>query len=325
MPILFLCGTDEFSIARRIAEIAAKTDRDGLNTSRLEARLTAEEELYKAVNALPFLAEKRLVILAHPSQKYTSAEARQKFLAFLTNVPPTTLLVVYEILEEREARQAGKHWLVGWAAEALQAKVETFLLPKPREMKDWIVGEVKRQGGAISSQAAHRLAELVGVDTRQAAQEIAKLLTYVNWSRPIELKDVEAVCVSTAEVNLFDFVDRLAMRQVRASQAMLHKMLEEQDASSIFPLIVRQFRLLIQIREMIEAGNSVQTVQEALGLHPFVASKLVQQAERFTLADLEAIYRRLLEIDEAAKISAMPLEIGLEMFVVELGRSSPSA
>ncbi len=321
MPILFLCGTDEFAIARRITEIAAQTDRQGLNTSRLEARLTSEEELFNAVHALPFLAEQRLVILAHPSQKYTTPEARKRFLTFLSGVPPSTMLVLYDILEDREARQADKHWLARAIAPQSDARVEVHLLPRPHEMKDWIIAEVKRQGGAIPSQAAYRLAELVGVDTRQAAQEIAKVLTYVNWSRPIDLQDVEAVCVSTAGVNIFDFVDRLAERNRRASQAMLRRMLEDQDAFAIFPLIVRQFRLLIQAREMLEAGNNVPSIQEALGLHPFVAAKLVEQARRFTLPTLEAIYRRLLEIDEAAKISAMPLEIGLELFVVELGKS----
>jgi DNA polymerase III delta subunit len=62
----------------------------------------------------------------------------------------------------------------------------------------------------------------------------------------------------------------------------------------------------------------VQDVQEALGVHPFVAGKVFQQAGRFTMRSLEAIYRRLLKMDEAAKTSAMPLDLSLEMFVVEL-------
>lgn len=315
MPALLLYGTDEFAIARRLADIAAQTDKDGMNTSRLEARLTSDEELNNAVNAMPFLSDKRLVIIANPSQKYGAGEPRKKFTEFLGKIPPTTQLVIYETVEPKEAE---KHWLVKWVSKNENAKAEAWMAPKARDMTGWIVNEMKRQGGKISSEAAKRLAELVGADTRQAAQEIAKALAYVNWARPVEVQDVEAVCVSTAEVDIFAFVDSLAAGNGQQSQSMLRKMLEEQDAAAIFPMIVRQFRLLIQAREIVEARGMVQDVQEALGVHPFVAGKIFQQAGRFTMRTLEAVYRRLLKMDEAAKTSAMPLDTALEMFVVEL-------
>lgn len=315
MPALLLYGTDEFAIARRLADIAAQTDKDGMNTSRLEARLTSDEELNNAVNAMPFLSDKRLVIIANPSQKYGAGEPRKKFTEFLGKIPPTTQLVIYETVEPKEAE---KHWLVKWVSKNENAKAEALMAPKARDMTGWIVNEMKRQGGKISSEAAKRLAELVGADTRQAAQEIAKALAYVNWARPVEVQDVEAVCVSTAEVDIFAFVDSLAAGNGQQSQSMLRKMLEEQDAAAIFPMIVRQFRLLVQAREIVEARGMVQDVQEALGVHPFVAGKIFQQAGRFTMKSLESIYRRLLKMDEAAKTSAMPLDTALEMFVVEL-------
>lgn len=314
MPTLLLFGTDEFAISRRLSEIAAKTDKDGMNTSRLEARLTNDQELNNAVNSMPFLSDKRLVILANPSQKYAAGEPRKKFTAFLDKIPPTTLLVLTETIE----KEAEKHWLVKWAAKNESAKAEAMMLPKPRDMNGWIINEMKRQNGKISSEAAGELAKLVGADTRQAAQEIAKVLAYVNWARPVEVTDVAAVCVSTAEVDIFAFVDSLAAGDGKQSQSMLRKMLEEQDAFAIFPMIIRQFRLLIQAREIVEARGMVQDVIEALHIHPFVAGKIFQQAGRFTMRTLEFIYRRLLKIDEAAKTSAMPLDMALEMFVVEL-------
>ena len=317
MPTLLLYGTDEFAIARRLNEIAAKTDKDGMNTSRLEARLASDTDLNNAVNSMPFLANKRLVILSNPSQKYGAGEPRKKFAEFLGKIPSTTYLVLTEILEPKEAE---KHWLVKWIAKSGDAKAESHFLPKTRDMTGWIVNEMKSQGGKISSEAAAKLAELAGADTRQAAQEIAKLLAYVNWARPIDVKDVEAVSVSTAEVNIFDFVDSLAVGDGQKSQSMLRKMLEEQDAFAIFPMIIRQFRLLIQAREIVDARGMVQDVQEALHVHPFVAGKIFQQAGRFNMRSLEAVYRRLLKMDEAAKTSAMPLDLSLEMFVVELAK-----
>ena len=314
MPVTLLYGTDEFAISRRLAEISAKTDKDGMNTSRFEARLTNDEELNNAVNSMPFLADKRLVILANPSQKYGAGEPRKKFTAFLEKVPSTTLLVLHENVE----KEPEKHWLVKWAAKSGNAKAEALMAPKARDMQGWIINEMKNQGGKISTDAANKLSELVGADTRQAAQEIAKVLAYVNWARTVEVQDVEAVCVSTAEVDIFTFVDSLAAGDGKRSQSMLRKMLEEQDAFAIFPMIIRQFRLLLQTREIIEQHGMVPDVIEALHIHPYVAGKVFAQAGRFTMKTLEAIYRRLLKMDEAAKTSAMPLDMALEMFVVEL-------
>ncbi|MBV6397535.1 MAG: putative protein YqeN [Anaerolineales bacterium] len=317
MPTLLLYGTDEFAIARRLSKISSETDKDGMNTSRFEARLTSDEELNNAVNSMPFLSDKRLVFLANPSQKYGAGEPRKKFMEFLDRIPPTTELILFETVEKKEAE---KHWLVKWAAKSRDAKAEALMAPTTRDMTGWIVNEMKHQGGKISSEAAGKLAGLAGADTRQAAQEIAKLLAYVNWARPVEVTDVEAVCVSTAEVDIFAFVDSLATGNAQQAQSMLRKMLEEQDAFAIFPMIVRQFRLLIQTREIVEARGMVQDVIEMLHVHPFVAGKIFQQAGRFTMKSLEAIYRRLLKMDEAAKTGIMPLDLSLEMFVVELAK-----
>jgi DNA polymerase-3 subunit delta len=80
------------------------------------------------------------------------------------------------------------------------------MLPRPWEMSGWIVNETKSQGGEIEPAAAAKLAEMVGLDTRQAGQEIAKLLAYVNWERQVQVQDVEAVSIVTAE-SIFGFVD----------------------------------------------------------------------------------------------------------------------
>jgi DNA polymerase III subunit delta len=319
MPILFFYGTDEFAISRRISDIASQTDKDGMNTSRFDARLAGEEDLNNAVNSMPFLSEKRLVILTNLSQKFNSAETKKKFIKFLGDVPSTTVLVLHETIEPREVE---KHWLFKAVARIGSVKSESLMAPRVWDMPFWIVNETKVQGGKISHRAAEKLAELVGADTRQAAQEIIKVLTYVNWERLIDVPDVEAVCVFTAEVNIFELVDGIAAGEGRRSQSLLQKMLEEGNADYVYAMIIRQFRLLIQAREIIDNRGKAEDVQKALNVIRFVAGKVYQQAGRFTMRNLESIYRRLLTMDEAAKTSAMPLDLALEMFVVEMGGRS---
>jgi DNA polymerase-3 subunit delta len=320
MPNIFLLyGNDEFAIARKLkdfdSDFSDPTSAD-MNTARLDARSMSEDDLGNAVNAMPFLAKRRLVVLANPSLKYNNPATRKKFLEFIEKTPDTARLVMHESVDPRDAE---KHWLVKWAEKnekLIQAR--PFMLPRLKDMTGWIVNETKNQGGKIDPRAAEMLKEMVGVDTRQAGMEIAKLLAYVNWDRPINSQDVEAVCVVTSEQSVFDFVDALANGNGKSAQHLLHRLLETEDEFSLWGMVVRQFRLLIQAREILDGRGNKDDVARALGVHPFVAEKATQQASRFSMASLEAIYHRLLNIDERVKTGQVTLDLAMDMLVVEL-------
>ena len=322
--IFVLIGNDEFAIRKRAAKfdsIFKDPTSAGMNTSRLDARNTSENELNTAIGSMPFLASQRLVVLEAPSKKYTGQDGHKRFGAFLETVPPSTLLVLLDVVDDIKEREIASHWLVKWAAKHAEiARSESFLLPRQREMPGWIMSEAKRQGGQMEPQAAARLAEMVGEDPRQAAQEITKLLTYVNFAHAIGIEDVEAVSVSSASGDVFALVDALGSQNGRLAQKLLRQLLDERDAFELSGLVVRQFRLLLQAREVMDEGGSLQDVTSALGQHPFVAEKIFNQARRFTLPALKAIYRHLLEMDEAAKTGVMNLDLSMETFVVELTR-----
>ena len=151
MPnIYFLFGNDEFAITRKLKDFEADftdpTTAD-MNTARLDARSMSEDDLNNAINAMPFLAKRRLVFLANLSSKYNNPSARKKFLEFIEKAPETARLVLYESVEPKEAE---KHWLVKWA-EKNDKLIQTraFMLPRLKDMAGWIVNETKNQGGKI--------------------------------------------------------------------------------------------------------------------------------------------------------------------------------
>ncbi len=319
MPsLLFLYGNDEFAIARKTKEFEndfPDPTTAGMNTARFDGRFVSDEELNNALNALPFLAPRRLVILTNPSVKYKDAAARKNFGEYLAKLPDTVKFVMREAVEPKEAE---KHWLVKQAAKNSALKAQGFFLPKPRDMPGWIINEAKNQGGKIEPPAAAKLAEMVGVDTRQAGMELSKLLAYVNWARPIQGSDVDAVCIVSAQQSVFDFVDALSQGNGKAAQKLLHRLLEDEDAFALWGMTIRQFRLLLQAREILDARGNQDDVARALGVHPFVAEKTTAQASRFSMEALENIYRRLLRIDEEAKNGQTALDVALDALIMEL-------
>lgn len=320
MPNLyFLFGNDEFAISRKLKEFDSDftdpTSAD-MNTARLDARTMTENDLNNAVNAMPFLAKRRLVYLANPSAKYNNASTRKKFFEYIEKAPDTTRVVIYESVEPRDAE---KHWLVKWAEKNNKLiQTKAFMLPRLKEMTGWIVNETKGQSGQIEPRAAEMLKDMVGVDTSQAGMEIAKLLAYVNWARQVKVEDVEAVCIVTSQQSVFDFVDALSNGNGKSAQHLLHRLLETDDPFSLWGMVVRQFRLLIQAREILDGRGNQNDVARALGVHPFVAEKTTQQAGRFSIESLESIYRKLLKIDEGVKTSQLTLELAMDTLVVEL-------
>lgn len=320
MPnVFFLYGNDEFAISRRLKEFEAdftdSTSAD-MNTARLDARTMTENDLNTAVNAMPFLAPRRLVLLSDPSAKYNNPTTRKKFKEFIEKVPETARLIIYEGIEPRELN---KHWLLNWSGKNSKlVKTQAFMLPRPWEMTGWIVNETKSQGGEIEAPAAAKLGEMVGVNTRQAGQEIAKLLAYVNWERQVRVQDVEAVSIVTAQESVFDFVDALSTGNSKSAQHLLHRLLENEDAFSLWGMVIRQFRLLLLAREVLDSHGGKEEVARALGVHPFVAEKTTGQAHAFTQPVLERIYHKLLDIDEGVKTGQFSLELALDTLVVEL-------
>ncbi len=317
--IYILFGNDEFAITRKLKDFESgfsDPTTAGMNTAHFESRSMTDEEFNNALNAMPFLASKRLVTLANPSSKYNNPAVRKKFEEYISKAPDTVKLVIHELIEPKET---AKHWLIKWAEKNTDlVKTQAFMLPKQRDMAGWIVNEAKNQNGKIEPAAAAKLAEMVGVDTRQAGMELAKLLAYVNWSRSVQGSDVDAVCIVTAQQSAFDFVDALSLGNGKAAQKLLHRLLENEDAFSLWGMVVRQFRLLIQAREILDGRGNKDDVVRALGVHPFVAEKTTGQASRFTMESLENIYRHLLVIDERVKTSQVTLDLALDTLIFEL-------
>ncbi len=235
------------------------------------------------------------------------------------------ILVEYKILTDKELQRKKKlHWLEEWAfAAGERVLIRRFEMPRVEEMPRWIQEKAKGYGGQFTREAANELAGLIGDEPRQADQEIQKLLTYVNYKRPVEREDVHHLTADTREGDIFSLVDALGNRNVKAAIGMLERLMEQGEPIGIFAMVVRQYRLLLQAREIMDQGGALADVTRELHLHPYVAEKVYIQAKRFSLPVLELIYHRLLEVDEMMKTSQMPGELALETLVVDLGNIDP--
>ena len=311
-------GEDEFTRAETLADFKRRLgppDTVDLNTTRFDGRTLTLANLRHACDAIPFLAERRLVIVEGLLTRITSQKEYLAALAdYLPRLPETTRLVFVE-----DKSLSAKHPILKLAQQEERGYVKRFDAPNAKTLPGWVEKRARKHGGQIEPQAAHQLATVVGADLRLLDQEIIKLVTYTNAERPITKADVDAVVPYAQAAVVFDMVDALGRRDGRTAAQTLHRLLEMgEHPLRLLAMIVRQFRLLIQVEELKAQGNTSRDVAKALRLHPFPAGKLCNQATHFTAAQLETVYRHLMNTDVAIKTGKMEADVALDLLVAGL-------
>lgn len=330
-----LHGEDEFSRSETLAEMKAKMGDPAmadLNTTILDGSKVTLSELMHVCDAMPFLADRRLVIVEGLLTRLGAGEKEQSawkkeylegLTAYLKRLPETTRLVFVE----------GKpihpnHLVLKMAlADKGQGYAREFRLPTSGKLRQWIAERVERKGGEIEASAAEELAAFVGSDLRLLDQELDKLVAYVDKARPITKADVHLLVSYVQEANVFEMVDALGQRDGEQAIKLLHRLLESgEHPLSLLGMIIRQFRIMIQVKDLAERGVPSQKIGAQLGLHTFVAEKGLRQSRNFSMEQLETIYRKMLETDLSIKTGQMDPVLALDMLIAGLsrGKGDPS-
>jgi DNA polymerase-3 subunit delta len=322
-----LHGEDEFTRSETLADFKRRlggSDTADLNTTVLDGKKLTLGELRHACDAIPFLADRRLVITEGLLSRLTGrrgkglSESKQQLLDalvdYLPNLPPTTRLVLVE-----SRALPSSHRVLRLAREEKRGFVKRFDRPDDRSLPQWIRRRAEKRGGSLEPRAAHRLAAIVGANLRLLDQEIDKLVTFSGADRSVTAEDVEVLVPYSQDAVIFDMVDALGHRDGSTASKTLHRLLEEgEHPLGLMGMIIRQFRLLIQVKALKGDGASPREVAKALGIHPFPARKLHNQAAHFTSAQLEKVYRHLSEVDVDIKTGKIEAEVALDLLVAGL-------
>lgn len=313
-------------------------DMADMNTTRLEGKSINLNDLRAAALALPFLTERRLVIVEDALRffdKEAGEDVRVSVIELLDSLPPSTALVLVIPDTQRVRKQGGewvnywerltpKHWLMQWASLAgSRVFIQECGLPSEREMARWIQKKASELGGNFSIMAAQTLVEYLGNNTQRTLQEIIKLLTYVNYERTVDDDDVRRLSIQDRESDIFAMVDAIAARDGENALKMLHLLLENTDFIQLFSMVIRQFRLMLQARELVDDGEDASHVAKILGLQPFIARKVYSQVQSFDLSTLKSIYSSLQKMDVDSKTGVIAGELALDIFVTRLAKGLP--
>jgi len=204
-----------------------------------------------------------------------------------------------------------------------QGKVIQSTLPKGAAIESWITKRAKGIGVTISPEAAALLANFIGNQLRLLANELDKLATYVGNVATIHVDDVRKLSAHVQEARIFDLTDALAQRNRKQALDILHDLLADGEPPlKLISTITTQVRSLLLVKELAQKGMRAAQIASTIGIAPFIASKALQQVNKFTPAQLEGAYRQLLATDAVLKRSRMTPEMALDLLVVGFGHDN---
>jgi len=309
-------GDDAFAIEEAEETMRSRlgdASISSMNISTFDADSVNLNTLQQVCLSMPFLSERRLIFLNRVEKLPHGKEAREAVLRLIEELPPTSALVFTEILDLSRRGALSRYqerssWLAWVGANPERGYSRIFIRPRGAQFTRWMVDYCISCGGEIEMEAAQLLASMVSEDAQLASLEMDKLISYVGRKRAITAGDVEMLTPYHGQSDVFAMVDAIGNRQGKEASQRLHRMLEDRDSLFAFSMILRQFRLLTQIRECLDQGlNPSQCMKES----SFVLNRLSAQARRFSMDDLEKIIHQLLEIDLNSKSGRGDLDTAL--------------
>ena len=310
-------GDDELAQKEMLDKQLAKLGDPGLldlNTTRFTGVMSVAE-LRQACDAVPFLTPVRLILVNDLFSAKPGKEFVKTLAEYLPDLPDSTRLVFLE-----SQALSHNHAIIKLAAAEKNGHVRLFERPKGSGVERWIQKRVEEKNGRISPRATHMLAANVGNDLQILDNEIEKLVLYTGMgAETIESDDVALLSPYVAEANIFDLVDAIGNRNAKKAAILLQQKLDEgADSFYLFTMFVRQFRLLIQVKELADEGMRPPAIANEIHQHSFVVGKLYQQARGFSLEQLEQIYRHFLDIDVGVKTGKVDMLTALNLLTANL-------
>jgi DNA polymerase-3 subunit delta len=319
-------GDDAFTIREELAKLVSKMGdpaNSELNTAHLDGRVVTFAEVQHHCSTFPFLADRRLVIitglLKRLGQRTRSAEDSQflrDLVGYLPTLPPTTRLIFCE-----NTSLSPRHPILRLANDSQEGHVKTFMAPSGSRLIRWVRSRAKQAGGSLELRAANALCSFVGNDLHQLHNEIQKLVAYTDGQRPITVQDIQLLTPHARQANVFDMVDAIGKRDDRTATRIFHELLDAGDHPlALLAMITRQFRLMIQVKELAPQLGSPRAIAQELKQNLYPIQKILAQSENYTPKQLKKAYRELLDADVSIKTGRMEPTLALDTLIVSLSR-----
>lgn len=289
---------------------AMVSEGDTMNYSYFEGKNTNPKAVIDLAETLPFFADRRLIVLENTGfLKNASPELAE----YIKEIPETTSVIFIE--EELDKR--------GKIYKAIKDKGRIVELKRQDDqtLMKWILGFVKREDKQISEATIRYFLGKVGNDMENIQRELEKLFCYCMHRTDITVADIDAICTTQIENHIFDMVDAVANKEQKKALDYYYDLLAlKEPPMRILYLLTRQFRILMEVKDMEGLGFGQKDIASKVGIMPFLVGKYRAQAKAFSKKELREIVEAGVEAEEMVKTGRMGDALSVELFLVQYSR-----
>ena len=168
-----------------------------MNEDSFEEKRATAAAIMDAAETLPFLNDKRLVIVRNSAffQKGGRKEEGEKLKAFLSNLPETVCLL---FIEEKVEKNNALYKAVVKNGQAVEFKKQA-----EKDLGTWIKQHCKANGMQMSDGVLNLFLQTVDHDMENLDGELQKLIAYKGEKAEIRAEDIRAVCTVSLEHTAF--------------------------------------------------------------------------------------------------------------------------
>jgi DNA polymerase-3 subunit delta len=271
---------------------------EAFNLHTFSGRETEVQALSEAVDALPMMSERTLVVVSDYDLYKASADARDALAALFSALPAYCCLVfIYDVLEYKPDARTKLA-----AAVKEHGSVVKFERQEQNDLTDWIARRFRALGHEIDTRDAQYLIFLCGDLMNGLLSEIGKIGAYAKGKR-VTREDIDAVAIPQVDAVVFQMTDAVARKEFDRAASILGDLLRMQETPiMLLAVLGRQLRQIYTARLALDRGKGADYLMKLWGMRSgYPAEKLLDSAKRVSLPWCRRAVRRCAETDLAMK------------------------
>ncbi|SFB24553.1 DNA polymerase III, delta subunit [Acetitomaculum ruminis DSM 5522] len=292
----------------RIKNLLSATD-NSMNYQSFYGGETEEEKIIEACETLPFLSDKRLVLVEDSG--FFKKGGVTKLEEYFKDIPETTCLLFIEKETDGRGKLYKSLKKYGLVLDCSRQDEDT--------LKKWIMSSLKKEKLLITRDALDRFLALCGNDMENIQTELEKLISYCNGLEGIQIFDVENICCKTIENHIFEMIDLICNKRSKDALNLYYDLLKLKEAPmKILALIIRQFNILLKVRSLSNGKFSKTEMAKEAGVMTYFIDKYITMSKHYTINELIDILKYCSDTDNAIKTGLMEDKLSIEVLIVRL-------
>ena len=280
-----------------------------MNTNVFEGKNASIGQIIDQAETLPFLAEKRVIVLRDTGLVKAGSD---ELAEYLESPCESTVFLFWEqeVTENCKLFNAIKKY---GSVVCIQKQSRAYL-------KQNIAVRLKREGKFISDPTAEYLLDKAGPDMANLQSELDKLMSYCMDKDEITGEDVDAICSQTTEDRIFDMIDFIVEgRQKEALERYYDLLALKVPPVKILVLLEKRYMQLLQVKNLREQGEVAATIpQKMSGVYPWQVQTLIRHAGKLTMEQIQKGLEICADVDEGFKSGRIDEGVGVEMVILQL-------